>query len=76
MPGRATRGDDDPVHAHQLGIGNGDTSAGLFARHIDYVVVGDEPGSKLDKARDLGIAVIDEPALLELLSEGSKEQAN
>ncbi|MEX2543272.1 MAG: NAD-dependent DNA ligase LigA [Trueperaceae bacterium] len=33
----------------------------------DYVVAGDDPGSKLDRARDLGVAVINEQALAELI---------
>jgi DNA ligase (NAD+) len=37
----------------------------------DYLVCGDSPGSKLDRAQELGVNVIDEAGLLELLSEGS-----
>jgi DNA ligase (NAD+) len=32
-----------------------------------YLVVGDSPGSKLDKATKLGVATLDEPALVKLL---------
>jgi DNA ligase (NAD+) len=38
------------------------------SKKTDFVVAGEEAGSKLDKARDLGVTVIDEAAFKELLS--------
>jgi DNA ligase (NAD+) len=37
------------------------------SKKTDYVLAGRDPGSKLDKARELGIAVIDEAALRAML---------
>ena len=39
------------------------------SKKTDYVVAGEEAGSKLDKAKELGIKIIDEKAFRELLEE-------
>jgi DNA ligase (NAD+) len=39
------------------------------SRNTDYVVVGADPGSKLTKAKDLGIKTLDETAFLKLIEQ-------
>jgi DNA ligase (NAD+) len=50
-------------------VARGGTVSGSVSKKTDYVVVGSDPGSKHDKARELGIAVLDEEGLLKLLKE-------
>ncbi len=38
-----------------------------ISKKTDYLVVGDEPGSKLSKAREIGVEVIDEAGFKELI---------
>jgi DNA ligase (NAD+) len=38
-------------------------------RKTDYVVVGADPGSKLARARELGIKIIDEKEFLKLIGQ-------
>jgi len=53
--------------AQALVEGLGASCSGSVSRKVDYVVAGEEAGSKLAKARDLGLAVLDFPQFLDML---------
>ena len=46
---------------------HGGKVSGSVSKKTSYVVAGEDAGSKLQKARDLGVTVIDEAALLKML---------
>jgi len=58
---------DQATEAIQL---RGGRAAGSVSKKTDFVVAGESPGSKLDKALSLGVPVLDEAAFRVLLDEG------
>ncbi len=51
-------------------IVRGGKAAGTVSKKTDYVVVGENPGSKADKAEQLGVPILDEPQFVALLESG------
>ena len=47
----------------------GGTVTSSVSKKTDYVIVGDEPGSKLEKAQKLGVRILDENNFLSLISD-------
>jgi DNA ligase (NAD+) len=46
---------------------NGGIVASAIGKDIDYVVVGTDPGSKYEKAKKLGLTIIDEDQFKKLV---------
>jgi DNA ligase (NAD+) len=51
----------------------GGKAAGSVSKKTDYVVAGDSPGSKYDKAVELGVPILDEDGFRKLLADGPSE---
>ena len=60
-------------HYKEMLLERGAKVSGSVSGRTDYVVAGEAAGSKLERARALGVKVIDEQALLRLLEEGGRQ---
>jgi DNA ligase (NAD+) len=56
--------------AREAILARGGKASSSVSKKTDYVVVGDNPGSKADKAESLGVPVLDEAAFTVLLEAG------
>jgi DNA ligase (NAD+) len=54
-------------------VARGGKAAGSVSKKTSYVVAGDAPGSKYDKAVELGVPVLDEDGFRKLLADGPPE---
>jgi DNA ligase (NAD+) len=52
---------------------HGGRVTGSVSRSTDYLVAGEDPGSKLDRARELNVSVVDEQALRHLAETGTAD---
>ncbi len=57
-------------------IARGGKAAGSVSKKTDYVVAGEAPGSKYDKAVELGVPILDEDGFRRLLADGPPAQAD
>lgn len=51
-------------------IAHGGKASGSVSKKTDYVVVGDSPGTKAEKAEQLGVPILDEDGFKKLLADG------
>ena len=57
-------------------VARGGKAAGSVSKKTDYVVAGDSPGSKYDKAVELGVPILDEDGFRKLLADGPSESVD
>jgi DNA ligase (NAD+) len=61
------------VEAKEMIERNGGRVASAVSSSTDYLVAGESPGSKLQKARELGIKILDDKGLLYLLKQDKRD---
>ena len=59
--------------AKEAVLSRGGKAAGTVSKKTDYVVVGENAGSKAEKARELGLVILDEGGFVRLLQSGTPE---
>ncbi|QLL09054.1 NAD-dependent DNA ligase LigA [Mycobacterium vicinigordonae] len=57
-------------------VSRGGKAAGSVSKKTSYVVAGDSPGSKYDKAVELGVPILDEDGFRKLLQHGPAQEAS
>ena len=57
-------------------LSRGGKASGSVSKKTDYVVVGENAGSKEDKARELGLSILDEAGFRRLLDTGTPDPAS
>ncbi len=62
-------------NAKEAIVARGGKAAGSVSKKTDYVVAGDSPGSKYDKAVELGVPILDEDGFRKLLADGPPDTA-
>ncbi len=60
--------------AKELVVSLGGTATSTVSKKTDYVVAGEDPGSKFDKAKSLGVAILDEEEFLKLIGEATGKE--
>jgi len=60
--------------AKEAVLSRGGKAAGTVSKKTDFVVVGENAGSKADKARELGLTILDEAGFRDLLESGSSDE--
>jgi DNA ligase (NAD+) len=56
-------------------VSRGGKAAGSVSKKTDFVVVGENAGTKADKAEQFGVAILDEAGFATLLAEGPEAAA-
>ena len=60
----------DRTSAKEVVESRGGKASGSVSKKTDFLVAGEKAGSKLTKAEDLGVPVLDEAGFEKLLAEG------
>jgi DNA ligase (NAD+) len=56
-------------------VSRGGKAAGSVSKNTDFVVIGDNAGSKAEKAEQLGVAILDEDGFVKLLEQGADSRS-